>query len=131
MSATLTRRSAIASAFVLPIATPAQRDADEASPDTDLLLFCAAFEASGERLKWFNGCVAEFDEAECNAELDRWYATLEQIAELDPRTPQGWRAKARAAWQALGSTAGGDGIPLEREEQLALDVLGGLLEAVI
>ena len=99
-----------------------------ASPDADLLAAAAEFELSGDRLDWINGDDSNLTEEECDAELDRWYAALERIAALTPRTLKGWRAKATAAYKALASTAPVAGARLDREQQLALEVLREMAE---
>jgi hypothetical protein len=93
--------------------------------DADLLAAAAEFELSGDRLDWINGDDSNLTEEECDAELDRWYAALERIAALTPRTLKGWRAKATAAYKALASTAPIAGARLDREQQLALEVFSG------
>lgn len=128
-----TRRTAIGfsiTALVAGMTVPAVAETSAPNPDADLLALCAEFDRSGERVGYISGIACEMTEDDLEAEIERWYETMEQIAVLTPTTPQGWKAKIAAATQSLASTAPVAGYTLEREEQFALDTLRGMLEAL-
>jgi hypothetical protein len=89
-----------------PDSTPALAGAN-ADADAELLTAFTEFDLVGNRLRWINNAIPgpELSEGECDAALGRFYELLERIAEMTPRTPEGWRAKMVVAYRALASTA--------------------------
>lgn len=132
---TPTRRTALGfsvAAFAAGLAAPAVALAGATNPDAELLSVAADFMVSQERL-WPSDrrMSTGLSDDEAGAEIDRWYAAMDRVAELPARTPAGRRAKIEVAHAALWSTAYSNGSGLDREEQCALGVLAELLGSAV
>ena len=114
-----------ASRHALPIAGAAH--APPSGADAQLIADAADFMAHQARVKATETGALHLSEDEHGVFGTAWYAALERVTEITPRTKEGRAAEIAVAHAALASTGCHPDIPLQREEQCALVVLAELL----